>query len=330
MGCWNQTCGLTQIHIRAGERVMIFPLAEASIRGMHYSTPFYTPLAVPFYGEYNDYGAAEECDGIGLHLALDLIKDKLVEIEQGNNQYHDIAVKKEEFNEDLFWEAIHEERLRITGWRGEETHAVGIVMLKQSVFDHLAANLVFQDYDYDRTIGMATYFDYKLQDVLDGVPEFVDAMLTPRFKIPAGLDEELAKELKDFMSFVEPISSVARKLLSDENGEVKLIKDGINRAASWLKYFGSHLSDGFSVTDQMNTWSSDLVKAADRDGLIELITEHLKMKFVDKFFMMTRKVWSIQTGMGSQSDDHSGYQALVAAMSHVLAEEKARWDEEDE
>lgn len=29
MGCWNQTCGLTQLYIRAGEEVIVVPQAGA-------------------------------------------------------------------------------------------------------------------------------------------------------------------------------------------------------------------------------------------------------------------------------------------------------------
>lgn len=330
MGCWNQTCGISQIHIRGGEKVMIFPVSSASYGGLHYTTPFYTPLAVPFYGEYNDYGAAENCTGVGLQLALDTIRDKLVEVEQGTNQYHDIAVKKEGFNEELFWDAVHEERLKIGGFFEDRSHKVDVMMIKQSIFDQLAQTLEFQTYDYDQTAGKITYFNYKLQDVLDGVPEVVEASFTPRFKVTDDVDPELAKQLHDIMFRMEPVNAVARNLLLDENGEKKKCADGINYAAKWLEHFASHLSDGFSVSQQMNAWMQTLVEAGDREAVSELLTDHLKMKFVDNFLMMTRKFWSPQAGKGSQANEHEGYQALIAAMTHVLAAEKAEWDDEYE
>lgn len=336
MGCWNQTCGLTQIHIRAGEKVMIFPLSQSIRDSLCYTTPFWTPFPLPFYGEYNDYGAAESTSGIGLKVALDEIQRKLVEVEQGDNQYHDIPVKKDAFDESVFWEAIHEQRLKVVGWRDKQ-HEIGMVMIKQSVFDYLADNYQLEDYDYDNATG-STYYKYTLHDVLADLPALVDCVLAPTafdstFKeaVAAGEDPDKIEKLCRSLRRHDPIIHTAGEMNRDDVGKKKRRDDGFNRAAHWLQHYESHLAygGGISGSSMINNTTAALIEANDRVGLVELLSEHLKMLFIDAIMLHTRKFWSPQAGAGSQSCSHSGYRALAAASIHVLDEEKAEWDAMD-
>lgn len=67
MGCWNQTCGLTQLPIRCGEEVSCYVLvknkyAEDGGGGFCYSNGQYKPMIPPIVGKYNDYGSIENID----------------------------------------------------------------------------------------------------------------------------------------------------------------------------------------------------------------------------------------------------------------------------
>lgn len=64
MGCWNATCGVSQLPILAGEKIRVFILepsmhSDRSPNMTCYSTDHYTPLGIPFVAEYNDYGSVE-------------------------------------------------------------------------------------------------------------------------------------------------------------------------------------------------------------------------------------------------------------------------------
>lgn len=116
MGSWNGTCALTNLPIMSGEKVYVLLLQEGKhydkYVGNHcYPNTYYQPLPLYFEGEYNDYGAVENCHGEFLDDILDLVKEKLIEFDEGDNQYHDIPVKKGNFNIDLLFEADHESRL---------------------------------------------------------------------------------------------------------------------------------------------------------------------------------------------------------------------------
>lgn len=49
MGCWNETCGLSSLPIRAGDEIALIALYGSGELG-------YSPMCVPIYGEYDDYG----------------------------------------------------------------------------------------------------------------------------------------------------------------------------------------------------------------------------------------------------------------------------------
>lgn len=318
MGCWNQTCGLTQIHIRASEEVMVFPLVESHRDSLCYSTPFWTPFPVPFMSEYNDYGAGENSSGMGLEMILTFLRKKLVEIDVGENKYHDIAVHREGFDEDKFWSAIHEQRLKIDTYQSQKE--IGFVMIKKSVIDYLIEHEEFARYDgYDAESG-SKYTKYKFADVLSTLEQIIDKMFSEDEE-DSDLPEEVRAKLRHLKRY---------RLLEQVAGDIK-DKDKNCWAAQWLGYgAGSHLSySGFS-SSIVESKLVDYIDAGDRDNARELLTQYLTMQFVDSFLMSTRKFWSPQAGAGSQNDDPDGYRLLAAAMVHVLDAEKAERDEWDD
>jgi len=73
MGCWNQTCMLTQLPILAGDKVKVFLLRQIGDigNGMVYPTDVCRPVTPPIDAEYNDYGSVEN---INENYATKLIK----------------------------------------------------------------------------------------------------------------------------------------------------------------------------------------------------------------------------------------------------------------
>lgn len=64
MGCWNETCGLTNLPIRSGEPVaaIALQLSKKAVSNTYresawiYPDDHYTPVGFPVFGEYDDYG----------------------------------------------------------------------------------------------------------------------------------------------------------------------------------------------------------------------------------------------------------------------------------
>lgn len=64
MGCWNGTCGISNLPIKSGEKIALFVIernkyAETNSGGFCYATDQYSPVTIPILGEYNDYGGIE-------------------------------------------------------------------------------------------------------------------------------------------------------------------------------------------------------------------------------------------------------------------------------
>lgn len=308
MGCWNQTCGLTQLHIRANQDVVVFALVKNNgVDSLCYTTPFYAPVMMPFYAKYNDYGGAEDCTGIGVNLVMSAIKEQLIELPVGENTCHDIAVKYDNFNEELFFEAVHESRLFIKGNYNRQRQHVGFMMIHKDVFDHVIENRVVERYvgANNGTTGWDNaYIHITFADVQKDIAACVDHLFT------AGK--------KDLYRF-DPL----RGLRTLNEGKEKAL---VNTAAQWL----SHDEYRYSSLVRPSLMICDYVEANDREGLTEMLTEYLKAMWIDGFMMETRKFWSPQSGAGSQQQEPDGYLLLIDAMKKVLDAEKREYEEDYE
>lgn len=181
MGCWNKTCGLSKLHIFAGDPVYVFVIEQNLDHERCYSTAFWSPALIPFESKYDDYGGGEESGGVWLPYIMEALKNSLIEQEVGENEYHDIAVKRDEFNEELFFESTHEGRLLTKDWRGN-SREVDFVMFRKDVVDDILTNLEIDKYVGDGKGNRPdcpngnNYIYYKFADVLADVPAFLDKL----------------------------------------------------------------------------------------------------------------------------------------------------------
>ena len=76
MGCWNKTCGLSNLYINDNESVYTFVLVQNDDVSRCYNTSFYTPVLVPFECTYNDYGSGENVSGTVLAPLLAAMLEK--------------------------------------------------------------------------------------------------------------------------------------------------------------------------------------------------------------------------------------------------------------
>lgn len=63
MGYWNETCGLSQMPIKGGDPVVAVLITNnfsGNLIDLSYSTDLWSPISLPFRGDYNDYGGVEK------------------------------------------------------------------------------------------------------------------------------------------------------------------------------------------------------------------------------------------------------------------------------
>lgn len=311
MGCWNKTCGLSNLHIKSGEKAYVFVLEPAEDTSHCYATHLYKPLLLPFVTEYNDYGGGENSSGPGFSIIMEAIKNNLQEMELGENKYHDIAVTKEGFGETMFFDAVHEGRLFRKGHYSDPVK-LEYVMFRKDIVDHILENRVVEKYvgDGKGTGGYGNnYIYYKFDDIVaDILPllqEICDRIAEEK---ASGIDKTMFKLLGGV------------EYLFDYNHP--------NLAAKWLRgdtYRYSRIVDIKSVIGDL--FVKD-VPTEDQILKIEaVLTEYLKGVFIDSFMEHTRKSWIPAGHEGSQAQELNEYRLLINAMTSVINAEEAYYKE---
>ena len=310
MGCWNKTCGLSNLHITSGTPVYVFVLEYKGFPdSLCYSTPFYGPLLLPFNSVYNDYGGGEDSSGPGFAPIMAAIKEQLVEMDLGKNTSHDIAIKKEAFDEELFFEAIHEDRLSVQARYRPEADRLNFVMFRKDIVDNIIANWRREIYvgsgqgttGYDNS-----YVNIGFQDIINDIPEFLDR-----------LEEVLSEEQADGMpaKFSFKLMDGLKNLFSYKEG---------NRVGDWIR------GDSYNYARFLK--ADDLIiehmEKGERKEAQDLLVEYLKGKYIDAFMSMTRRVWIPGAHEGSQNQEADGYRVMNRAIDAVLDAEDARWNDE--
>lgn len=311
MGSWYKTCGVSQLHIRDNDEVMVVVLEQSTDDTARcYSTAFWKPLMLPFYAKYGDYGRGDDNTGAGLPFIIEGIKKNLVEMELGDNQYHDIAVKRDAFDVELFYEAVHENRLfKDVSWGGKESTLLDFVMIRKDILDDIFKNFRRElyvgngkgDCGYENNYRMVNF-----NTILADLPEYMTRlteMCVP--KEGATPDDLLIMRIE------------MRGLEIFEYGHSNLVNQ-------WLRgdtyRYCNVVRPGELVFAEMQKGNIELVE--------QLIVDILKLKYLDCFMEVTRKNWAPGGHEGSQGNEHHGYRVLARAINCAIEREKRQYLED--
>lgn len=367
MGCWNHTCAVSNLHITAGQEVVVFLLLKnhtADDSSFCYGNALYDVMPLPFYGKYDDYGGVEECHGFGLPIILEELKGRLYKFGQGPNECHDCEVTPESLTIEKMFEADHENRLGIQdhpSWNNDEyqkrelekmREEKGLTDSQQFELDRLASKIKKQDTFRQVThvvvhgeIFKAITEKWYIEDYVGegkGTTGYGNNYNHIYFKdliafIPAYIDkkraaiEEYEQKRAELGNNSDPAKTRAiSRLLSQLDREDW---NSPNLAARWMADFKSGGSS--SVWDFINVEEHvrEYAEAKDWEGLAKFTHEVLTAAWVNSFMSYTRKIWVKQTGQGSQNSEPLGYQVLAQATFDILDAEKAErdeWNREDE
>lgn len=307
MGCWNKTCGLSNLHISAGDEAYVFVLEKVEDADSHcYSTHLFKPLLLPFVTKYNDYGGGEDSSGVAFPIVMGAVAQHLHEMDAGENKYHDIAVKKEGFNEQVFFEAIHEGRLFRKGNFAEPVK-LEMVMMRKDIVDHILENRVIEKYVGGNQGTIAhwgdskDYIQYKFADIVADILPMI---------------QEIAEKTSDdkdkfFMGL-----------------EYMFSHNHPNKAANWFRGDNYRYSRIVRVDDAVRVLLMDPTE----ENILKLealLTEFLKGIYIDSFMEDTRKSWAPQGQEGSQSNEFDGHRLLIKAMTTVMDADEAYWREQN-
>ena len=311
MGCWNKTCGLSNLHITAGTPVYVFVLEKNDSYEHCYSTGLFSPLLLPFESEYNDYGGGENSSGIALNIIMGGIKRDLVEMPLGENTYHDIEVTKEKFDIDLFFEAVHEDRLSIKGRFSAEPTPIYFTMMRKDVVDAILEKREIEEYVGDNKGTIAkwgdekNYIRYKFADIVANIrPMIAEA----RAKVAEAKKDN--EHLANYMLF-DGISSIFEY-------------NSPHISARWMRYDNYRYS---RIVDMKIVFRKAFEAGTDEamETLALVMEQHLKALYIDGFMSAARKTWIPGGHEGSQSTSGGALKLLGKVVSDVVDAERAEW-----
>lgn len=317
MGCWYKTCGLSNLHIYPDTEVAVFVLERNNNpKDRCYSTAFWAPAMMPFWAEYDEYGGGNNARGIGLEYIMESLKTKLIETDLGDNKYHDIEVKREDFDVTKFFEAVHENRLDIKSYDG--SHEIDFVMIRKDIIDHLLANFKFEKY----VGGKDPYVYYGYEDILADVPEFLDRLTDALQNTNALKNTNVGRFASD--SGIELMPNMLKAMAAlGRTIEAVFPWDDTNRAAKFVTTRDFRYSSLFK-TEEIIT---DLLIEGKRDIAEQIVRESIMASVIDGIMEHTRRNWAPGGHEGSQAQELHGYKALIAATSAAIAAEEHESEE---
>ena len=318
MGSWNETCGISQLPIRPGEKVRVLfivgrpPYSDNNrTGGIYYVDDIYYPYALPVRGEYGDYGYIENVveDWNTEHI-INLLKRDMVEKELGENKYHDPPTKKDNLTIENVVEWIGENRVDLEYFRRHydydfESRPSKETLVKEERVIYYLGHVFILENIYQTCISRGIlewgeYNDMRVKQTKEG-EEFVKDMID-RYneckKIPdyqfTNTDRYLFPSGGDFgHNFKTP----------------PFVPGGLEAYPTYI--WNKVLKEDFTDTD--------------RDIFIK---EFLDFSSVSQRMYMMRKYWHPQSGLGSQSESWEDYKLLsqtIIKHCDEKLEEKRKW-----
>lgn len=296
MGCWNASCFLTNLPITYGEDVRVFILHKQENSELRYCYPTasWRPFAFSFKGKYNDYGSIEEENGIMLNFIIDSIKKDLMELELGENRYHDIEVKKEGFDFEKMMEANHEGRLFVTNLFGKQSQ-LKMIMVKESSLNSFLDRYSWETISWDEQKKINRRFiNYKTRC------------------------DEIKNELL----------SLTDKYLSDRQHDVKNSNFFmfLFKVEKILFETTSHIANAFSA---ITAKDQNLLQCT-YDDIVEEVTI---VEVINNFLSDVRRTWTPPSGEGSQQNETEPYKMFAQLLLDECAKidkQHSEWEKENE
>lgn len=312
MGCWNETCMVTQVPIRAGDPVVLIMLTKvgsntANHAGFCNTNDIWTPKFLPVFGEYDDYGGLDKIQSDwNTQFIVDQLRDELSAMRLGTSastpvDADDLHASHEDLDLNVFdlcdvLEAIHRDRVWVPGARGPLP--VGWCMIHRWAWDHMT-QIMERDWRDNLTLACV-----KSQGVT-----YYQAMLEKHAEIQ-GEEED---------SMVRIMAKYGRRDLVEWDNTFAVFSS----SASSLDHYGT--LSGIRDYDHVLWKLAEACVPVD-DPRVQQVIHALSEFLVFKNNMMVlRKFWSPQPGKGGQITAYESHLALHELCVVKIKERMQQW-----
>ena len=310
MGCWNGTCGITQMAILWNEPVVGFLIRKNfggwSANGHCYSTDLWSPYSLPIEGKYNDYGTMEDVDEQGWNFlfTLDRLKQNVIE-KENNDKYDDNSVKKDDITDwNYISKAIHENRLESsvdrvwdTLYPNVKSVPFGLMMIHGEVFNTIV----------NSTLKSWWGADVSIDGLMEEGREIVVA-LRKKYKEASSINDSRERSLRMDLFTLDIDRSMENRRF------VNLIE---NREGSC-----------YGIGREYFLYLTKMIAAGESDEAIEpVIRKMSEFYMIDMVMMKMRKTWMPQAGAGSQDNEIDLHLMINDITKGIFEKRKKDWDE---
>lgn len=302
MGCWNETCGVTQLPILAGDKVRLFVLRGGGPTrreggGTCYINDIWSPIGPPISGVYNDYGGIEEVvQDKAAEMLFEAIKQNWPKdtIEESRGETIK-SLEDMELSDALHY--IERDYIKLKGYQGEDEKLGVMFMLEevyQTMIDYNPIEPDFSTQPYRYAPLHTTY----MKDIL--------AYYNDTFESYKTIREAKQTEIERSMSMFRLTMG----------SDCRLFHDYRDRAGKDLqKELIKFCETGIEVT---------------HPKVQELITMTVNWFLINNSMTEARKFWTPQTGKGGQHQELDIYRLINQTSNQIMDVRIKEWEEENE
>lgn len=280
MGCWNYTCGISNLFIEADDLVMAFVLLRIptipTVSDWCYPTTLYSPILFPFYTTYTGYGTGENSKGAGLTISMSAICKYLYPTTLSNGS----VIDKDTFGESEFWDAVRLRELYVTDAVGVR-YQVDVSMIRADVLSDILYH--YRVYQYSRQRGTYQLLRVSYQEMIDALPAVITAM------------QQLHPSASLYTLSVP--NNIAWNQLTTSISEFSRLPI-------------------FTLREVIDTYRT----TKEWDMLLEVLKSYFIGIVINACMDDTRRIWCPQSGQGSQSSDIIPHEILNRIVARVLAD----------
>jgi len=301
MGCWCETCGITQLPINAGDKVRVFVLTSedsyafskggAGGGGTCYSTDRWAPIGPPIQGEYDDYGGVENIvydDGAKMVEAT--IAKGWVPL-TAEHEWDEIPKKLKLAD---YLQFIERDRGKFKPELRQEQH-LGLMFVLEDVYQ---AMIKFD------SIEAHHYYDERSYEYMP-------------------MSKGLLIEFQDWYKKQLELAEFRKSKIASETKLYDLLADMDNG-----RLFSSFRDDGLKAFKKpLQALAVESVPFEDKK-VQKLVQSALEMLTFQIGMTRARKQWIPQTGKGAQQNDLDIYQVINAASAKISAQREKEYEDD--
>jgi hypothetical protein len=302
MGSWFETCFVSHLPIRDGEKCRLFILehmegwkSDRVGAGLTYPHDVWAPCSFAIPGEYDSYGrvVGVKEDSLEVRLAMQRVRERLIELPASTTGRCGPAIVAKELTTLTFQDAVEQGRVRFKDYRGRE-QPYGLVRVRDDVYRAIMGRAISCSWRQPERLSVARF-------VRQG--EALVAALRVKAAEKA-LETEPWKQLM-FSSDIEFIKYEGKEQEYDLP----------NFFAHSVMEFGDRL--GQHLVDMVVADSPDVPR------LLRLSAEHIMFSC---HLAALRRAWMPQPGRGSQDESYDAHVWLAKLVQKVAEKEMARED----